>query len=100
MSIETFFTDKLLPFLQKLIDILLSPINNAVIKIFPDYNEFITMINQFLYYVTQPINYILDMSFISSITWTYLLTSIIFRVSSKLIVYTVKLFVKWWSALT
>lgn len=96
--IDSLFTG-LFNFLQNLINLLLTPINNIMISLFPNYADGIVYINQMLYYVTQPINFLLDATFIYEITWTYIVTSIIFKVTAKLLIYPIKLIVDWWNSL-
>lgn len=89
----------LISFLQNLIDLLLSPINSIIVSIFPTYDQAIITINQMLYYISQPINFLLDASFIFDFTWTYIVTSLIFKVTAKILIYPIKLIINWWSSL-
>lgn len=98
-DLKTFFFTNLVNFISNLVNIAFSPINNLLLRNFPNIDNFLELIYSAFDYVVQYVAFALDFSFINKAVFTYLITSLIFRVVVTSSSYLTKLIVKWWHQL-
>lgn len=72
---------------------------NLVGGVLPDFTPLLPYLENLFNMVLNYCLYILDASFIESPIFTYLIISLIFKISAPALAYIIKLIVKWWHAL-
>lgn len=82
-----------------LVNVLLTPINNLIVKFIPDLTDIFTTIYACFDLVFDGLGWFLDASMISSQTITLIISCLTIRFTLPLAIYTVKLALKWYSKL-
>lgn len=76
-----------------------NPLITLVINLLPTFNDLYSHLQTLFNIVSPYIGYILDFLFISQPVFTYIILSLIFKVTIRLQVYIMKLLLKWYKAI-
>ena len=83
----------------KFINLLLTPINLAIVQFLPGFNNVLTYISNFFTTASHYVGFVIDSLFIDSNVISFLILYWTFKLTFPLAVYTVKLVVKWYDKL-
>ena len=83
-------------FVLKIIYTLTLPLWNLASSSFPNFEWYLADLRNMLYSFLKYVFFILDASLINKAIITYVVMSIIFRISLKFVAYSIKVVVKWW----
>lgn len=98
-SIATGVWQALLSLINNLVNTRINSIIAGFTSLLPDFRPYIHYLTDLLDMVVDYCLFILDASFIQSAIFTYLIASLIFKISAPVFAYTIKLIVKWWHEL-
>lgn len=98
-SIATGVWQAFLSLINNLVNIRLNSIINGFTALLPDFRPYLSYLTNLLDMVVDYCLFILDASFIQSVIFTYLISSLIFKISAPIFAYIIKLIIKWWHQL-
>lgn len=87
-------------FVLKLVYTITLPLWNFASNSIPNFEYYLVDLRNMLYGFLKYVFFVLDASLINKVIITYVIMSIIFRISLKFVAYTIKTTVKWWHYLS